>query len=255
MKFFAKGLVGCALSLILVIPSTAAFAADEKTHKLVPESGSAIILTNVEYTELPDNGSKIRITGSGKANEKQTFKIEINREKGTYKTIPEERKQEKQDKKSVGIYSTPLVKTPLLASNETFHSAKVKLLTVDPPQADLCYTQNELNWKTYLDGSYWYNDVTSSYVTYWAANPSTLLTHWFVDNYGGSWTKDNNTQDINHNVYGYYHNYDFQDNNLRTDVQQNVTVIGKKFGEFTYDTSAYTYGEYEYLLTHHIQVN
>lgn len=138
-----------------------------------------------------------------------------------------------------------------------YYSASVRLETIDPPNIALCWTRNRLNWKTYEDTSYWYNDVTSSFVDAWAANPTPwpLNTHWNIDSYGGSWTKDNWTEIITHDVYGYYHNYDFLNDDERTDVQHNIEIVADKFGDFTYDTFFDAWGEAHALLRSNLYVN
>lgn len=253
----------------LLLPGNVIAQEKREVAYLTPQSGNELVLEKVSIEKIEKDGkvgTRVSFSGKGKSGITQAYSLTVNLENKTYKTSrisdeiiekeflePTYSTQTKESNLSYNRMSALNIEVQPMATYN--YSASVRLLTEDPVFWDICYTRNRLNWKTYDSGSYWFNDVTSSFVDVWAANPSPINTHWYVDTYGGSWSKDSTTDRITHSVHGYFHNYDFGDNDKRTDVYQSVDVYAEKFGDFNYNAFYDVYGEANALLHSRIFVN
>lgn len=123
-----------------------------------------------------------------------------------------------------------------------------QLTTEDPPNLDLTYSRSQITWD--------YNTYAACYVTHskttWAANPSALGTHWFVDSssylshgatsyFGGAY--------VYSNIDAYFHNYDFGNDNLITNVEHENMVKGYHNGNIGSSYVFQATGEFHYLLS------
>lgn len=129
----------------------------------------------------------------------------------------------------------------------------VSVFTRDPPQLILTQTYSKLDWTVYSNGTVNWNYYDDSC---WAANPSSVGTHWFVRScwYGSVWRTNGNTQ-VCHNHDGSYYNYDFGNPGLRTDVYQWTQICGRNDGYFNYWWNHTDSGEYSSLIYGFIVLN
>lgn len=126
------------------------------------------------------------------------------------------------------------------------YSASGSVRTEDPAFLDLTKTTSVLDW-TVTNGVTF--NWTRAVDRCWAANPSALGTHWFIDwcTGDGGYFKGGDAPVCNR-AEGKYHNDDFLDNTKRTHVQQWVeTCGGNGFARFTWSHS--DWGEAAGLLT------
>ncbi|MEW6660811.1 MAG: hypothetical protein ACOY9Y_12195 [Bacillota bacterium] len=174
------------------------------------------------------------------------YRLQVDLKRGTYKTIklPIDEFQNPQDKSVSGKnphFSTPTLNatadTSITANTPGYFSADVQLKTEDPIQLGLAKTANILKWNVYSSGTVEWD--TWAYTT-WAANPSELNTHWYLDwdDHAGPWYENYNTE-VYHDVEAQYYNYDFLDDNDATYVRHWIKIRGQNDGWFTYwyDTS------------------
>jgi len=123
------------------------------------------------------------------------------------------------------------------------YTLNVQAITDDLAGFDLCKTTLGLTW---------YNP---SYLTInaWAANPSTLGTHWYVNSYSKSgpyyvFNIPYNQWVTTGSGYASYYNYDFADDSLRTDVSHSIWIDGFNNGTTNWNVSWTRSGEYWWLL-------
>lgn len=111
-------------------------------------------------------------------------------------------------------------------------SAYVGLTTDDAVGADLCITENTLEWYGNTNGTVLLDDYDYDY---WAANPSSFNTHWYIDSSSGKrpWYSSGDEYIYSENEADYY-NYDFLDNDEITTAWHWIEIRGTENGNFTY---------------------
>ncbi|CAG0959791.1 hypothetical protein METP2_00715 [Methanosarcinales archaeon] len=208
------------LSMAFVPAASAQGAPENKDKKIIeikqlkPEAGSEVILDSLQATKWSDGS--VKISGSGEKQvgaPAQYFHWEVNISKGTYKTT----KLAVADLRE----TTPIITNVEINNGKSKsipdesaamttgqHSATVLVVTDDPPGEDLAKTTHQLTWTINTDGTVDFNWRTSGC---WAANPSSLDTHWFVDscNFLGSVTYSSGRTSLSSEVNSKFHNYDW----------------------------------------------
>lgn len=130
---------------------------------------------------------------------------------------------------------------------------RVQVRTFDPVFIQLTNTSNQLNWYTYPSGYvYW----TYYHLSWWAANPSALGTHWFISNYShfGPFPLAAGTQ-VYHRMSGDYYNYDFGIPSYRTDVHETAAITARNDGYFNYSWNHTDSGEGAWLIFGRLVLN
>lgn len=92
--------------------------------------------------------------------------------------------------------------------------------TYDPIFLPLTETTGSANWH-YVDVTDVCKLISGGSPSCWAANPSALGTHWFNSSCFGF---NANPFGVDYNAGGFYFNWDFGLNTLRTDVSQSVRI-------------------------------
>jgi len=196
---------------------------------LKPEAGSDIVLDRVEYVK---DGDLEHISVEGHApvdGVTEEFDIDIDPDKGTYKTKRESISQAEE----IQLLKKSTLKNnkDITASATTYYYAWVQAVTDDLPGFDLCATKLRLDWVDYGStiGYNW------SQLTPWAANPSAVGTHWYTE-----WTRNYNHEYLD----GYtrirkkgeagYYNWDWGYDNQRTDVDHWVVIYANNNGTYNY---------------------
>lgn len=228
------------LSLVFALLSTsAAFANSDpeamqkkviKETILTAESGSEI-LKQVKLEELSDGSYRKSFSGSIAANEGPfRLKIDIDKDKKTYKATRVEDISNEPD------YSTN--RSPLWAR-------QLKMKTYDPPGWELASTKVIL----YFYEANGYAVYSSGGHAPYAANPSPLGTHWYIDS-DDSWETTHPTisNAVGQEAIGSYSNYDFLEDDQWTYVNHDVSLYGFSDGSIDYDGFENVFGEGSALL-------
>ncbi|MFD2044225.1 hypothetical protein ACFSTA_10060 [Ornithinibacillus salinisoli] len=130
---------------------------------------------------------------------------------------------------------------------------RVQATTDDPIGANLAWTINRLVWD-YDQTSAYKNSRSGSNCN--AANPSSLGTHWYISSCTfSSYSIIDGGRTVTSKLTGSYYNYDFMDNNKRTDVTHNVYLEGYKDGSSYYSATWSKSGEGSGLLDLDVTVN
>lgn len=129
---------------------------------------------------------------------------------------------------------------------------RVRVQTRDPLLVVLTETTTELTWTVDSGGTVSWNSYGDGC---WAANPSSLGTHWFVSScqLGGPWYPSA-TRVCNDNR-GYYYNWDFEDENLRTNVSQWSWMCGRNDALYDFNWSHNDSGEFSLLIYGSVVLN
>jgi len=141
--------------------------------ELARDPESTVILPSIQVTKYPDGRVSVHGSGRHKISEGGIhYKIEINLEKNTYKAVALPIFDE-----SVDV--DPIISTMSDASVTASGSyyITVQLVTEDPLQIDLAQTSTYLSWSEKSDGTL---TGASGSKACWAANPSTVGTHWYT---------------------------------------------------------------------------
>lgn len=225
-----------------------------KTVKLKPQVGTEVALPDFKATFYSDGKVRVGSAGTYSVNAPtQVIQFEVDTVKGTYKTkvvSPEEY----EERTGLRLKSNDLLinknfrggatESDLPAKNQGDWWGSVKVKTLDPVTVDLTATTTELAWRVFWDGTVnWLWTVRSC----WAANPSALGTHWFVDScqrgipWFASWTK------VCNQTSGSYHNTDFplSDNHY---ADQWTLICGRNDAMFEYNWTHEDMGPFSGLI-------
>lgn len=119
----------------------------------------------------------------------------------------------------------------------------MSLTTLDPANIELTKTYFYMSWNRD------FSNLSTSVIP-WAANPSSLGTHWYYDSHyiafpGGP----------SRSCSAFYHNYDFLIPSLRTDVKHYLKLTPTSYGTVIYEGNQKATGEAAILLKFTIQGN
>ncbi|CAM3640988.1 hypothetical protein EDM52_21590 [Brevibacillus invocatus] len=260
-----KKMITTSLALLLCLSSSVVMAndkADKKSYKLTPEAGSEVILQDAELTiDEANSTSKISFKGRAKAGDGVTgYQLTIDRKNKTYKTRKLSKKalDEMNADADAADASASTVEdssdsVQALATN--YYTGWFKITTVDPVRVPVNATKLTLKWKEYTDGTL---EDTGHSFSPWAANPSELDTHWFIDDSDDSTPVANSdSSEIYYRGWADYYNYDFGDDSWRTDVSHwiEMTALQEDVGcagcfDYSYNTDES--GESSALLNYNI---
>lgn len=233
---------------LVLAPFGAASAAPkgEQAKKLALADGSDYAFDEVT-AELVDGKWQVNGKMSGSTETKIHVRVTVDLEKGTYKTetlaMPE---TEVPGKPEASVSSD-------LGVLGSYYYFDAKLVTEDPAQVDLCWTENRLVWYV-TDGGV--VTATSYLLNAWAGNPTTLGTHWYVDSTNEPPPSyDYNYTTVYHTTSANFHNDDFMDDSLRTWAYHYMRVSAYNNGTFDLQWNYSHTGEFYYLLQIDLYVN
>jgi len=215
-----KKLVTLLITLAIGVFPMFAYAQETKeTVVLKPTPDTDKIFTKVIRTVVSNDEDIIRIEGNAGSNP-EGYKISIDEENGTYTAtrLP--------DKQIEAILLESQEVSPMAS-----HYRSVTAITDDPAGVDLAKHTHRLNFTT-GSGKATYSSRTKSA---WAANPSSLGTHWYVDEnvYTGLGYLDGN-RTVYSSSRAKFHNYDFGDDSTVTRVTHYITIEGYYTGGSNY---------------------
>jgi hypothetical protein len=208
----------------------------KKVNEFKPHKSQDDVFDKVIVATTDEGKEHVIVTGTGTVGgEIEAYEVKLNKEENTYSV--EEREPTEQN---------------MFTMASTSYTGWVKAITDDPVGVDLCSTKLTLSWYDY--GStigYKSRDLST-----WAANPSSLGTHWYVigstlDNYSLNSSKTQLTQ----KGYGYYRNYDFLDDDEETRVTHIISITAKNDGTYSYVVDWERWGESWITLDLDIETN
>ena len=233
---------GC-LALLLGLSSSFASAAEpdreratqlrvkvQEVVKLQPEPQSEVLVPDFKAYFLSDGS----VTISGKASVRagapaQGFDFEVDLENRTYKTRRLDSSElEERDRSGQTLPQLPpLGEQPLQkAIRPGDWRGRVRVQTKDPVFVVLTETMTGVTWRVSTAGAV---TALSSEDNCWAANPSSLGTHWYVDFclYGAPYLNSGRACNANR---GDYYNYDYLVPSWETTVVQTAYICGRNDG-------------------------
>lgn len=236
------------LALLLIFSSAFAFAAEpdrkrpaedslqvKMAVKLQPQPEAEVILPRLKALYLSDGS--VTLSGQGTVDARAPmhgYDFEVDLVRGTYKTRRLDRAEIEARER---LQDSPREEQTVyrlredLQEKATVYCARVRVRTEDPVFVDLTETMTRLSWTISSTGA-----LSSTYAAdyCWAANPSSLGTHWYTNycTYGGLYTSAGRL--CNDNT-GDYYNYDFGLNSLITTANQYVYVCGRNDATYNYN--------------------
>lgn len=240
-----------------------ALGKENKVMNLHAESGSEIILKKVEYREIEDGKGYITIEGRATADGIiEAYQIQIDIENGTYITKSLDYNSSKEElaaeesEEELTYEGRDSSENSILAA-KSYYKGWLRASTEDPVRIETAASKISMSWSEDADGLL---ECTSSTFNTWAANPSEFDTHWYKN--GQSFPKykyNSDNSKITQTAWAAYYNYDFGNDDLRTDVKHNMTMIpvNKNIGsgQFDYKVTMDKSGESSALLQLNVTTN
>lgn len=219
MKKHLFSVMSCAV--LLGIFSAFPVSAQENVEEVIqfqPETIQDNVFDEVLVTTI-DGEEHVIVSGNSKAGgEIDAYEISLDRQDNTYSVVEKE--------------PTELATNTLSAlAATTSHTGWVKAITDDPVGVDLCSTKLTLSWYDYGSTI----GYQSRNLTRWAANPSSLGTHWYSS--GGTlvdYSLNSGKTVLTQRGYGYFYNYDFLDDDKITNVNHDITIKAQNDGTYDY---------------------
>lgn len=227
----------------------------QRVVRLQPLADAEILVPNFRAI-LHEDGS-VTLTGSGRAKvgaPTSGFDFEVDVLAGTYTT---RRLDPREIEELVPLQEATGVNRALREPGDEGRApvekvspgnwwGRVRVQTKDPALIVLAETKVELHWNVAANGSVTWNSYTDGC---WAANPSSLGTHWFVSSCaagGGPWYASGNR--VCNDNSGSYYNWDFLIANQRTDSSHYAWMCGRNDAIFDYNWSYSDSGEASLLI-------
>jgi hypothetical protein len=252
-----------ALTLLSTLPFDSAFAAGpdrereprrikvERTVKLQPQPGTEVIVPELKALFLSDGSVTLAGKGSVRVDAPpQGFDFEVDLARGTYVTRRVDQQEiEERDRQRGSVEKNgqegPLGGPVIEAITPGSWSGRVRVQTKDPAFILLAETMTRLTWSVATSGTVTWQSYSDSC---WAANPSSLGTHWFVSYClsGAPWYAST-TRVCNENR-GDYYNYDFAFDDQITTASQYAWLCGRNDAIFDYNWTYNDGGEGSLLI-------
>jgi hypothetical protein len=228
----------------------------QRVVQLQPQARAEVVIPNFKAVFLSDGSVSLRGKGTAIAGaEPQGFDFEVDLASGTYTTRKLDRKEiEERDRLEKGDLKDDqsgealrgIVEQAIIPGT---YRAGARVQTRDPVFILLAETMTNLTWTVSSTGTV--TGVTGSFDRCWAANPSSLGTHWYTQYCKNGALYLSLGRVCNDNA-GNYINYDFPPlfpTPASTTASHTVYVCGRNDATYNYDWSANHGGEASYLLT------
>jgi len=223
-----------------------------KAIELTPSKDSEKIYKKASII-VDEKGAKIKIDNKfiDKDEKMDFYTITIDLEKKIYRA--EKIKGEKLNKIIDSFKMRELEYSNLGILSTTHYGLGVWMSTMDPAE-QFGYADDRLN-KTYHD-VWWYGDGSqatfdSRALDSFAANPSSLGTHWYTDE--KKWLSQDTIdggRTVTSKSYTSFYNYDFADDNTITTTGHTIYIEMYKDGNATYTSTFSKSGEFSGLLSY-----
>lgn len=198
----------------------------------------------IKKVELVLEGNKrtVRVKGHKKLSDDALgYNMSVDEKKKTYKITKIKGKELDDELQRLGANDS----YEGFTTNSTGYMGRIAIVSEDPPDWDLAETKHGLYWTASGTSAYFHDRELNC----WAANPSPIDTHWYKSSckYTGLSTIDGG-RTITSSAYASYYNYDFWENDKRTDITHDITIHGYYSGGFDYYWDFTETGEGSYLL-------
>lgn len=224
----------------------------ERVQELQPLPDAEVVIPGFKAFYLADGS--VTISGKGRARAGapvQGFDFEVDLASGTYTTrrLSRSEIQEREPlQKMLGENRQIDGRTPkkiTAAISPGTWSGRVRVQTKDPAFIVLTETTAQLTWTVAANGNVSWNSYSDGC---WAANPSSLGTHWSITacNSGGPWYPSATRVCNDHT--GSYINWDFGDDNQSTTASQWAWLCGRNDAIYDYNWSHNDGGEFATLI-------
>lgn len=204
---------------------------------LKPSKDSEAILDNVELFVTNEDGYRLRIEGHGDVSDgPQGYKISINKDKLTYKTVKATKVElEKHKPKKIEKEQSKGNDFTLEATTTTSNEISVKAHT-EGPYYQAADSVHMLKWSS--DGTYSYYDTRG-------ISCVALHENWIRDDcmYTG-YSRIDGGRTITSSTYADYYSWKYFDDDKRTDIEHSITIEGYYSGEYNYFVDINTSGEF-----------
>jgi hypothetical protein len=225
----------------------------ERIVRLQPQADAEVVIPHFKAMFLSDGSVTVRGGGTAVAGaEPQGYDFEVDLASGTYTTRKLDRQEienrdllekgDPEDRQSGDAF----VDKAIIPGN---YRAGARVQTRDPVFILLAETMTNLVWTVSSSGAV--TGTTGSSDRCWAANPSSLGTHWYTQYCKNGALYVSSGRVCNDNA-GNYINYDFPPlfpTPESTTASHSVYVCGRNDATYNYDWSANHGGEASYLLT------
>jgi hypothetical protein len=225
----------------------------ERTLALAPAPDAEVVIPGFRALFLSDGSVTVRGEGQFRASSPTVgFDFEVDLVQGTYKTSRlNEAEIEERLPHQYRMERNPRLRPELEGPRTNLKVSpggwwgRVRVQTKDPAFIVLTETSTELAWTTFFDGTVdwdWWSDGC------WAANPSSLGTHWFVSSCWSGPVWFTSASRVCHDHGGSYFNDDFMLDSLRTNASQYAIICGRNDALFDYNWSHNDSGEASLLI-------
>lgn len=220
----------------------------QRVVRLQPLADAEVLVPN--FRAIFHEDGSVTLTGSGRAKAgtpTSGFDFEVDVLAGTYTTRrldPREIEELVPLQEAEGFNRAlrePGDEAPVEKVSPGTWWGRVRVQTKDPAFIVLAETTIELTWTVAASGTVSWNSYRDAC---WAANPSSLGTHWFVSSCaagGGPWYASGNR--VCNDNSGSYYNWDFLIASLRTDSSHYTWMCGRNDAIFDYNWSYSDSGE------------
>jgi hypothetical protein len=215
--------------------------------KLQPQPESEVIVPELKALFLSDGSVTVSGKGTAQADAPpQGFDFEIDLARGTYTTRRLDQQEIEERDRIEGRSAAEGTQEPSTkAITPGSYTARLRVQTKDPAFIVLTETMTRLSWTVSSTGTV--TGVQPSSDSCWAANPSSLGTHWFVSYClnGALYTSAGRVCNDNR---GDYYNYDFGFDDQITTASQYVYACGRNDAIYDYNWSHNDGGESAILI-------
>jgi len=217
--------------------------------KLRPQQNSEVIVPEFKALFLSDGSVTLSGKGNAKAGEPvQGFDFEVDLSRGTYSTqrinqaeIERRDLLEGRPRETEQINRSQTPPNPdLKAITPGYYTARVRVQTKDPAFIVLTETMTRVSWTVSSSGTV--TGAQPSSDSCWAANPSSLNTHWYVS-YCLNGALYVSAGRVCNDNQGEYYNYDFGFDSDITTASQYVYACGRNDATYDYNWSHNDGGE------------
>lgn len=209
----------------------------ERSVKLRPQPQSEVVVPEFKALFLSDGSVTLSGKGTARAGDPlQGFDFEVDLVHGTYTTRRLDAAEIEERDRLQGRESPPATK----AITPGTYTARARVQTKDPAFIVLAETMTRLTWTVSSGGAV--TGIQPSSDSCWAANPSSLGTHWFVS-YCANGALYNSAGRVCNDNTGNYYNYDFGFDSQITTASHYVYVCGRNDAVYDYNWSYNDGGE------------
>lgn len=219
MQGLRKAVVVISILSAVLASGNIAVGAKSSIVELHAAHGSQLQLERVLATLNADGSSTITVTDSILPSQHVEYDLQVDLKAGTYTATAKPAKDPAPRPNTSAASATAV--TPMSSVQRTLY---VQLTTHDPAGVDLAKTFHRLWWA--VDNSQIdYSGFIYSELTCWAANPSSLGTHWYNDQCWNSGVSGDSTY-VTATSSTHYYNYDFDNPALATYVSHQTAITG-----------------------------